>query len=69
MKPKEWILYAMCVFLVFIRVDIWNWGKIKEPVFLGWLSIYELYQLMIWVIGTLLLFWVNKSFWYDPDED
>jgi len=69
LKPKEWILYIICAFLVIIRVDFWNWGEIKEPIFLGWLSICELYQLSIWVVGVMLVFWVYNNFWYDPDKE
>jgi len=69
LKPKEWILYTICAFLVIIRIDFWHWGKINEPIFLGWLSISELYQLMIWLVGVLLVYWVYKSFWYDPDKE
>ncbi len=69
MKPKELLLYAICAFLVFIRVDLWNWGEISEPVFLGWLSYNELYQFFIWLVGFILVLWVFSSFWYDPDED
>lgn len=69
MRPKEWLLYAICVFLVIIRVDFWNWGKVSEPVFLGWLSSNELYQFFIWFVGLILVLWVFNSFWYDPDED
>ncbi len=54
-KPKQvWIVCLLAALLMFIRVDVWWWGKDMPPVLFGSLSWPMLYQLLLWLAGWAL---------------
>jgi hypothetical protein len=63
---KKVIATVICIcaiFLLFARVDFWWWGTKIHPILLGWITIPMLYQFLIWVAGTGLVFWLCFSVW------
>ncbi len=61
------IIYLLCVVLMVIRVDWWWWGSKIDPLIFGWLTIPMLYQIGIWLAGTVLIFWLCIGVWAKQD--
>jgi len=65
LKKQEIMVYLAALFLMIIRVDIWWWGDIGEPLLGGWFSIPMLYQFFIWVLGYALVIYTVYRVWKD----
>lgn len=61
-RGLEALVYVCAVILMFIRVDLWWWGK-DMPVYAGWITVPMLYQLGIWAAGYILVFIVCFKVW------
>lgn len=61
----ELAVYLVAFILMIVRVDWWWWGWKIEPYAFGWLTLPMLYQVGIWLIGWLLVYFVVKYFWVE----
>jgi len=64
--PKNKILalvYGGAVALLFLRIDLWWWGKKIQPILFGWITLPMLYQLFIWAAGVALVYVVCLKVW------
>ncbi|MEW6275066.1 MAG: hypothetical protein AB1556_08135 [Bacillota bacterium] len=66
-KRRFWELavYLVAFILMIVRVDWWWWGWKIEPYVFGWLTLPMLYQVGIWLIGWLLIYFVVKYLWIE----
>lgn len=63
MATREIVVYLIALLLMLFRADWWWWGKITPIVLLGWLTVAELYQLAIWLVGWLLVIYTARRIW------
>ncbi len=64
---KEAFVYIAAALLMIFRADWWWWGKSTPVVLFGWLSVAEVYQILIFFVGWALL--VYAAFWVWKVED
>ena len=65
-KRREKLIYVLAAVLMFIRVDLWWWGK-EMPLILGWFTVPMLYQFGIWLAGWLLVLYTARFIWSDEE--
>ncbi|MBI4456880.1 MAG: hypothetical protein HY644_13420 [Acidobacteria bacterium] len=66
-RKRESIVYLLAAILMFIRVDLWWWGKITPVVLFGWIDVAMLYQIGIWFVGWLLVVYTANKIWGDHE--
>lgn len=62
-------VYIAAIALLFLRVDVWWWGKKIHPIIGGWITVPMLYQLGIWAIGVALVYTVCFVVWKDEPTE
>jgi hypothetical protein len=66
-RPRHAFVISAAVLLMILRVDLWWWGDVSRPVFLGWLTVPMVYQLGIWAAGWLLVLYTTDHLWSGPE--
>jgi len=66
---KEAMIYVIAGLLMIFRADWWWWGKATPIVLFGWLSVAEVYQLGIFIVGWALVFYAAYGVWKIDDKD
>ena len=56
-------VYIIAALLMIFRVDWWWWGTSTPLVLFGWLSLAEMYQIGIFLVGWLLLIYAAYFVW------
>ncbi len=63
------IIYCLSALLMILRIDWWWWGTKIDPLIGGWLSLPMLYQIGIWLVGTVLVYWLCIGVWEKRDRE
>jgi hypothetical protein len=62
------IVYTLAVVLLFLRVDLWWWGKKIHPIIAGWITFPMIYQMFIWAAGVALVYTICYKVWDIDDK-
>jgi hypothetical protein len=63
------VVYILATILLFVRVDLWWWGTKIQPIIAGWITLPMLYQLGIWLAGSILLYVLCYAVWTDDEPE